>query len=49
MIDQSAEPSEAGSPRSESDHFPFITNFVKRREISEADLWLYDLEAMSVP
>lgn len=36
------------SPRSGSDHFPFITKFVKRREISEADLWLYDLEAMCV-
>ncbi|KAL5396340.1 hypothetical protein PMIN03_000734 [Paraphaeosphaeria minitans] len=40
------EPSDGDSPRSGSDNFPFITGFVKRREISEADLWLYDLEAM---
>ncbi|KAF1966719.1 hypothetical protein BU23DRAFT_559996 [Bimuria novae-zelandiae CBS 107.79] len=45
-VDQSSEPSDADSPRSGSDHFPFITTFVKRRSISEADLWLLDLEAM---
>ncbi|KAF2688334.1 hypothetical protein K458DRAFT_440034 [Lentithecium fluviatile CBS 122367] len=38
--------SEADSPQSGSDAFPFITKFVIKRETIQANLWLKDLELM---
>jgi hypothetical protein len=41
-------PSEGSSPSSQSDHFPFLSKFIHRREQTQADLWVRDLELMYV-
>ncbi|KAH5651889.1 hypothetical protein HBI44_101700 [Parastagonospora nodorum] len=38
--------SEGSSPSSQSDQFPFLTQFIHRAEQSQADLWTRDLELM---
>lgn len=38
--------SEASSPASSPDTYPFLTRFIHRAELTQADLWLRDLELL---